>query len=365
MSTTLRADADRTPNVAVLPVQEGALELPGASAAHRKVFSGILNDAICLLEYAAEAGVVVEAELAQRIIEAGRRGDAAWADASAGSLLNDITKLGAQLRPVTAESLRASEKQAHKTIRNYRWTALVLAGFIVPWSILSFVFTGINNSIAADIASANQLVVSLHGQLEAPASPAAESSQVAPLNSLSDLQQFAATIRSVYRHTQALTWFVPSAERNPVTKETKLELDANLTPQISKLRVNLDELTAGYQQVRSYAKYTQDDGAAAYGAITTGLLPIFYALLGACAYLLRTYSGQLVARSFAPSYSTSARFVIAAIAGGVVGLFNNFGVGQVASLSPLAIAFIAGYAVDVFFSLIDGAVDSVTKPKKG
>ena len=57
------------------------------------------------------------------------------------------------------------------------------------------------------------------------------------------------------------------------------------------------------------------------------------------------------------------RFVIAAIAGGVVGLFNNFGTSQAAALSPLAIAFVAGYAVDVFFSLIDGAVNSVSKSR--
>jgi len=59
-----------------------------------------------------------------------------------------------------------------------------------------------------------------------------------------------------------------------------------------------------------------------------------------------------------------ARFVIAAIAGGVIGLFNNFGAGQTANLSPLAISFLAGYSADVFFALIDGAVHSVAAPKK-
>jgi hypothetical protein len=261
--------------------------------------------------------------------------------------------------------LRATKKQAHKTIQNYKWVTIVLAAFVVPWSVLAFVFANINTSIANDIASANQLVVSLHAQTEAPATQSTESTQIAPINALSDLQEFASTIRSVYRHTQELAWFVPGAEKDPVKKGTRLELDTNLSGQIGPMRKNLDELTDAYQQIRSYAKYTQDDGAGAYGAVTTCILPIFYALLGACAYLLRVFSGQLTARTFAPSYTTIARFVIASIAGGIVGLFNSFGTGQLATLSPLAIAFVAGYAADVFFSFIDGAVQVVSKPQAG
>jgi len=38
----------------------------------------------------------------------------------------------------------------------------------------------------------------------------------------------------------------------------------------------------------------------------------------------------------------------------VVGLFTNFNVTQGGSLSPLALAFLVGYAVDVFFSFLEG-----------
>jgi hypothetical protein len=367
MSTTLRFEpgVDHEPAGAVVQPHAGAPAHIRLAPATGHVFKDILRDALYLLSYAIEAGIVVDAELAQRIIAAEQRGEAAWDDASAGLLLNDITKLGALVHPVTAVTLRASQQQAHATIRNYRWIAVVLALCIVPWSILSFIFAGINTSITIDIAAANQLVVSLHTQLEPAPAGSGETTQLAPIDALPDLQQLASTIRSIYRHSNRLTWFVPNAERNPVTRATRLELDTDLARQMGKLRANLDELTAVYQQIRSYAKYTQDDGAAAYGAVTTCLLPILYALLGACAYMLRTFSGQLATHTFAPSYSTSARFVIAAIAGGVVGLFNNFGTSQAAALSPLAIAFVAGYAVDVFFSLIDGAVNSVSKPRGG
>ena len=56
-----------------------------------------------------------------------------------------------------------------------------------------------------------------------------------------------------------------------------------------------------------------------------------------------------------------ARFVIAAIGGGVVGLFKTFTPGDGASISPLAIAFLVGYATDVFFSFLDSFVQAFNR----
>jgi hypothetical protein len=47
-----------------------------------------------------------------------------------------------------------------------------------------------------------------------------------------------------------------------------------------------------------------------------------------------------------------ARFVIAAIGGGVVGLFKTFTPSDAASISPLAIAFWWATLTDVFFSFL-------------
>ena len=61
----------------------------------------------------------------------------------------------------------------------------------------------------------------------------------------------------------------------------------------------------------------------------------------------------------------SARFLIAAIGGAVVGLFNNFTIGQGASIPPLAIAFLVGYAVDVFFTFLEGMLQAFTRKTSG
>jgi hypothetical protein len=66
-------------------------------------------------------------------------------------------------------------------------------------------------------------------------------------------------------------------------------------------------------------------------------------------------------RTFTPSVANSARFLIAAIGGAVVGLFNNFNITEGASIPPLAIAFLVGYAVDVFFAFLEGFLQTFTK----
>jgi hypothetical protein len=121
------------------------------------------------------------------------------------------------------------------------------------------------------------------------------------------------------------------------------------------------DLTTVYQDVRYFAQSLIDDVSFFYGAISACLLPVLYALLGTCAYLLRTFEQQMTTRTFTPSIADSARFLVAAIGGAVVGLFNNFTITQGASIPPLAIAFLVGYAVDVFFVFLEGVLQAFTK----
>jgi hypothetical protein len=65
--------------------------------------------------------------------------------------------------------------------------------------------------------------------------------------------------------------------------------------------------------------------------------------------------------TFIPSPANSARFLIAAIGGAVVGLFNNFTVTPEASIPPLALAFLVGYAVDVFFAFLEGLLKAFAR----
>jgi hypothetical protein len=325
-----------------------------------------LTNAEYLLNYAVEAGIAVEPDITQRIIAARRLGDAVWDSPDAGALVSAITKLAGKLHPVTAETLRGCREDADDAISSYKKIVFWLAAFIIPLSVVSFIYTAISNSITAELKIANELAVTLHTQLDPSAT--AEPSQSAPPGALAELQRFAATTRAVYSRTRQLNVLIFGICGDPSYRadESRAEHDKRLSDEMQlpidlpnktrELQTQINQKTQTYQNVRLYANSAQDASAIFWGAISTCILPMLYALLGACAYVLRAFTEQIERRTFAPSYATPARFIIAGIGGGVVGLFNNFTVGQGVSLPPLALAFLIGYAADIFFSFLEGSM---------
>src|ERR1700730_7528270 len=254
-----------------------------------------------------------------------------------------------------------------------------LASIIVPFSVASFVTSAISDAIRKDIVTANELAVKLTAQLRPPQAPttgaapaAAEPASGLPaglavVDVVTELQQFASIIRAVDGRARQLNTFVFHIEQDPYFDirqnreaiHTKFQLPAGL-PNLAEAS---DDRIRVYQDVRYFAQSLLDDVSFFFGAITTCLLPVLYALLGTCAYLLRSFEDQMRSKTFIPSVANSARFLIAGIGGAVVGLFNNFSITQGASIPPLAIAFLVGYAVDVFFSFLEGLLQAFTKTR--
>jgi hypothetical protein len=92
------------------------------------------------------------------------------------------------------------------------------------------------------------------------------------------------------------------------------------------------------------------------------LLPMLYGLLGACAFVLRKLSDEIDKLSYANDARVrySLRLNIGLLSGLAVGWFIKPGVGETAlvSLSPLALAFVAGYGSDLFFVALDKIVQA-------
>jgi hypothetical protein len=292
-----------------------------------------------------------------------------WTEDIAAKLLAALTRLAARLRPVTAESLKAYRTDTRATVHTYLWIAIALACVIVPVSIASFVSSALSNAIAKDIAVANDLAVKLRAQLGPPPPPGAPAPPLPPGVSetevIAELQEYASTIRVIYARARELHWFVIPNEKVPFQEEqadlNKRRAIFELDPGITNLYKERDERTAVYQEVRHFAQTLLNDVSVFYGAIAACILPVLYALLGTCAYLLRTFEDQMSTRTFTPSVANSARFLIAAIGGAVVGLFNNLSISNEASIPPLALAFLVGYAVDVFFAFLEGLLKAFSK----
>ncbi len=359
-------------------------------------FDEALRDAERLLKYAAEIGIEVDAGTRDAVLMARSQRHLGWDHETAAKLLAALTWLAARLKPVTAESLQAYHADTRATVQTYLRIAIVLACVIVPVSVMSFVASALSNGLVHDVDAANKLAVQLRSQLGTAPLPVAVAATpavapgkrgavpvkeaVVPVASgpvyppgtdqaevVSEMQEYASTIRVLYDRSRKLNWLVLRSEKEPfkysqtANPERARREDFEVTPGLPDFYADRERLTSTYQQVRNFAQDLITDQAVFYGAITVCLLPVLYALLGTCAYLLRTFEDQMSSRTFTPSVANSARFVIAAIGGAVVGLFNNFTIGTQASLSPLALAFLVGYAVDVFFTFLEGLLKAFSK----
>jgi hypothetical protein len=192
---------------------------------------------------------------------------------------------------------------------------------------------------------------------------------------IEELQQFAAVIREL--HSRAIKLnnmisvpFAATLECDPFLgtqvrgcpagpKPEDAEAQLQLNPAIMNYTAEVLCKIRAFQRVRTFANNVQADYAAAVGAVTSYAFPILYALLGAYAFRLRLFGETVRKRTFHPSYADSARMITAIIAGAISGLFNP---AQGMSLSPLAVAFLVGYGVELFFKLLDTLTNAFGSP---
>lgn len=99
--------------------------------------------------------------------------------------------------------------------------------------------------------------------------------------------------------------------------------------------------------------------------IQTYVLPILYGILGAFAFILRRLSKELSEKSFSAESRIKhvLRLHLGAMAGLSVGWFfgtSSSGSVNISSLSPLALAFLAGYNVDLIFASMDKFIETIS-----
>jgi uncharacterized membrane protein len=385
-------------------------------------FAEALTDAESLLKYAAESGISIDDATRDSVLQARAASSSSWTEATAANLMTALTTLAALVKPVTAASLKTSQDRIPSTVLRYLITAFCMAILIAASSVASFLVSAISTSIRSDITTANALAVKLNTQTQPsmPTPASAETMTITPFAAakktarqtaayqiqtesqphavfvpcygsiastasspspegvthlppgvnrgevIDELQQYATLIRSIdarARQLNGLNLFgregdpCSSIRMHPAELHKVFELPAGIPDPIKAA----DDRTAVYQEVRYFAQSVLDNSSIYYGAMTSCILPALYALLGTLAYLLRSFEQQISTRTFIPSQANFARFFIAGIGGVVVGLFNNFFITQVASVSPLAIAFLVGYGVDVFFAFLEGLLQTFTR----
>lgn len=132
-------------------------------------------------------------------------------------------------------------------------------------------------------------------------------------NLVEKLAQFARVSRQLFAESRVLNFFILHAGEPPLwataektekedQKRANLELDVRAgdpSPTGNAEHPNYPSITdqgfeklAVYQDIREFARQTQQMNLVIYGAVTAYVLPVAYALLGACAFALRNMAAQ-------------------------------------------------------------------------
>jgi hypothetical protein len=96
------------------------------------------------------------------------------------------------------------------------------------------------------------------------------------------------------------------------------------------------------------------------------VLPLLYGLLGATAFVIRTISQQARDRLYRAENEAGyyLRMWLGVLGGLAIGWFIKPTGGSIGALSPLALAFVAGYSVDLLFTAMDRIVGAFSGPEK-
>jgi hypothetical protein len=90
--------------------------------------------------------------------------------------------------------------------------------------------------------------------------------------------------------------------------------------------------------------------------INSSILPIILGLMGACAYVVRLISEQIKETTF--SSTSPVRHLVRLVLGGLAGVAIGYGgLANAGGLSPSALAFVAGYAVEPVFATFDSIAE--------
>jgi hypothetical protein len=355
-------------------------ENPNANQSCRtEEFDTALEDAGRLLEYAASSGLLPEgtSNAAEALIQ-----DIVLAQEAARSktLTTQIVirfwiaygHLAHLVDPVTAASLAACKKIS---LLGLEVRAAMLVAAIIVFSIFLFMSTATLNDTSDLIDQQNAAALKLWSDIQMLRTSHDKGAAGTAANDQTGVLIAERVFEETVEFARRNTWLLQSASRlnywfTPpwmIVSPEHVKFDAtnkdglthlNVQPSLSTTTEIENEgfyqITA-YQFIRDYALGLYKINTLIYSSLSTYFLPTIYALLGAFLYGFRYYSRLIRRKEFLPSEAHSARYFIAAIAGLVLGLFGSL-LPKSMALPPLAVAFMVGYAVEAFFSRLDGMI---------
>lgn len=336
-----------------------------------------IEEAQLLLAFAARNGIVLDEAIIATVVKA--RADDSVSDDEEATFWSRFNQLAKAVAPVTAESLRAMHSH-HKPGSGWTW----------PWVWWRRISQARRTVLSYTYVAAFSLIVLLTFQYFW-----AQGTYLAL-----DLQRIDKRFREV--ETQIMT-----IEKMPRDGQAQKSLDLHFLKMeqaalIQQKHTNLDlirnwrnkllhtdgetSLTAGASleksaSVKLYVPSEKPVSQSPYPespihagllqkltleleAIQGYILPLLYGLLGACVYILRSLAGRIKTHTYTEiaNINLKIRLFLGMLGGMVIAWFvtpENSG-GLFKSLSPFALAFLAGYSIELLFASMDRIIGAFT-----
>jgi len=332
-----------------------------------------LDEAGPLLRYAAEHVKDLDPDLPLAIAEARQAAAAAqWSPQISQRFWNAFAKLCDQVQPVTMDSLKAAERKlpvprwlrfldlgqksiAERSSRRYLMLLFVLLALILPIQLYVWTCTNLSKKIDDLVAAQRTQYATLVQEfnrldIETKPIPAEKwsSEQQAKASKIVDASS---AIRDSVDRINAEAYLLQR-----VSTGARDGFPAPKRPESSQWYDYYNSAAEAVSTTQLRIVEIQEKAGLIVGVLGAYILPILFGAIGAVAYIIRTISEQIRSSTFSSSSPTRhiMRAALGAMAGLVVGLFSDLSTKF--SLSPLALAFLAGYGVEALFSMFDGFI---------
>ncbi|PKF80418.1 hypothetical protein CW749_05715 [Vibrio sp. vnigr-6D03] len=277
----------------------------------------LANDGGLLLHYVARHGdLSIDADIAMGIARANEKmGTKYWSTEDEIQLLHCFDRLAKQVYPVTVESIKAVVPNVTDGKASFNGAARVITWYR-RYTVLTLICLLAFQMFYLFGHSLTQTLVKSLPQAEFPLSQDLEANY------------------QLLKKWNGIWMFGQEFQFNTQTNtESELEYQANLISAQSVL-----------QMLQNY------------------VLPLMYGLLGAFIFVLRSLLQQVRNLTYTASREVGyrLRLTLGCLAGMITGWLLKPEMGDM-TLSPMALAFLAGYSIEVMFTLLDRLIDGIRR----
>lgn len=338
----------------------------------RALLARAIHDAHLMLSYAAENGIALDESHVRTLVESE---NLLGADHEAGStelqdrLVHFWTTYDEVVRamsPVTPASLAASletsgrgggwigklldqwlgpqnRTRAHASIAKYSWISLLVLFFLLAVQVYWVIGSRLEAQSTQLIAQSEEL--SKQAGLLKKTDPTGEGIESQQLEASGEQLNLELQIRVEALNGWNYVWksLIPDSPDTPGGTGARKAIDTEESP-FTALRKAKLEASLAKESIELY------------------LLPLLYGLLGACLYVLRTLAAEIRAKTFTLDRGYGMRIYTGGLAGLIIAWFGipKGPEDSLASLTPFALALLAGYSVELLFSFMDRLVTAFT-----